>query len=84
VIAREVTKVDSSYMLKAELPGWQIEYGVRQSRSKGDITFFHLSSWKDKVDINCDGNVWVEQNFGEGPGDCFGHIELGISTRYVE
>ena len=42
MIAGEVTEVDSSYMLKAELPGWQIEYGVRQSRSKGDATFFFL------------------------------------------
>lgn len=40
VVASEVTEVDSSYTLKAEPPGWQSEYGVRQNRSKGDTMIF--------------------------------------------
>lgn len=61
-------------MLKAELPNCQIEYGVRQSRSKGAPYIFNLNSWKDKVDISYDGNVWVEQDLGEGSGVYFGLI----------
>lgn len=40
MVASEATEVDASYTLKAELPGWQSEYGVRQNRSKGDTTIF--------------------------------------------
>lgn len=40
MIAGEATEADSGSMLKAELPGWHIEYDVRQSRSKGNTIFF--------------------------------------------
>lgn len=50
---------------------------MRENGFKKDFTFFDLNIEKDKVDINCSGNLWVEQGFGEeGPGVYFEHFEL--------
>lgn len=58
---------------------------MRENGFKKDFTFFDLNIEKDKVDINCSGNLWVEQGLGEeGPGVYFEHFELDNVYQHAE